>query len=243
MLSTSIIHQAAAETTRSGVPAGELIYQADRLAKELVLDHNRPTWHLTPWVGHWWDVNGLMYRDGRYHAMWMHQIFDESGDRLPPNWGHASSVDLLHWQFHPDSLHSGMFEDGERRPFWSGDAIDNAPVPTIIPFVPRSGIWAAQPVDDAMLEWEFIQQEPIMPIVRGEEYIVFDPTAWYDEEEQVYYMLTGNRNSRPGYEGDSTSLMRSRDLREWEYLGPLYKSSREMPGAIPLGSISQVSSI
>ena len=43
----------------------------------------------------------------------------------------------------------------------------------------------------------------------------------------VYYALIGNKNHRPGYEGDSTSLFKSSDLREWEYVGPFYKSDRK----------------
>ena len=56
------------------------------------------------------------------------------------------------------------------------------------------------------------------------ECVIFDPSGW--KEGDVYYALIGNKNHRPGYEGDSTSLFKSGDLREWEYVGPFYKSDR-----------------
>jgi beta-fructofuranosidase len=242
---------------RSNISLGVLLHQANVLDQEVALDHNRPTWHLTPAVGSWWDVNGLLYHKGRYHVMFIKHIYDVQGKPLTDNWGHASSTDLLHWQLHPDVLHPGLFDEGKGRPFWSGDAIENAPVPTIIPLVVRngskSGVWAAQPKDDELLEWSFIQQKPVLsqkpkPVPPAlyipSEYIVFDSTAWYDAAKQAYFLLCGNKNLRPGYEGDCTSLFTSKDLRAWAYLGPLYKSRRDMtsihedtacPDFFPLG--------
>ena len=57
------------------------------------------------------------------------------------------------------------------------------------------------------------------------ECVIFDPSGW--KEGDIYYALIGNKNHRPGYEGDSTSLFKSKDLREWEYVGPFYKSDRK----------------
>ena len=56
------------------------------------------------------------------------------------------------------------------------------------------------------------------------ECIIFDPSGWKDSD--TYYALIGNKNHRPGYEGDSTSLFKSKDLKQWNYVGPFYKSSR-----------------
>ena len=240
------------------VAPGVLMHEAAILEHSVEPDHNRPTWHLTPMVGSWWDVNALLYYKGRYHVMFMKHVFDDQGKSLSDNWGHASSTDLIHWQFHPDTLHPGLFDDGVGRPFWSGDAIENAPVPTIIPLVVKnginSGVWAAQPKDDELLEWKFIQQKPVLcqkpkpappAVAEKSEYIVFDSTAWYDASKQTYFLLCGNKNLRPGYEeGDCTSLFTSKDIRNWEYVGPLYKSRRDMtsicedtacPDFFPLG--------
>ena len=55
--------------------------------------------------------------------------------------------------------------------------------------------------------------------------MIFDPSGW--KEGDTYYALIGNKNFRPGYEGDSTSLFKSKDLRKWDYVGPFYKSDRK----------------
>jgi beta-fructofuranosidase len=254
----------AAESAPVGKPGaagmiapGVLMHEAAIPEQAVALDHNRPTWHLTPMVGSWWDVNALLYYKGRYHVMFMKAVFDDQGKSLSDNWGHASSTDLIHWQFHPDTLHPGLFDDGKGRPFWSGDAIENAPVPTIIPLVVKnginSGVWAAQPEDDELLAWKFIQQKPVLcqkpqpappAVAEKSEYVVFDSMAWYDAGKQTYFLLCGNKNFRPGYEGDCTSLFTGKELRSWEYVGPLYKSRRDMtsihedtacPDFFPLG--------
>ena len=55
----------------------------------------------------------------------------------------------------------------------------------------------------------------------------------------------GNKNRRPGYEGDCTSLFTSPDLIHWEYQGPFYRSRREWtleaedaacPDFVPIGN-------
>jgi sucrose-6-phosphate hydrolase SacC (GH32 family) len=65
---------------------------------------------------------------------------------------------------------------------------------------------------------------PIPKEPQEQEYVVFDPCAW--REGEVFYALIGNKNRRPGYEGDCTSLFKSTNLHHWEYLHPFYRSER-----------------
>ena len=60
-----------------------------------------------------------------------------------------------------------------------------------------------------------------------------------------YYALLGNKNYRPGFEGDCSSLFRSEDLVHWGYLHPFYRSDRKCtdevedcacPDFFPLGN-------
>lgn len=51
--------------------------------------------------------------------------------------------------------------------------------------------------------------------------------SFLNKDGDTYYALIGNKNHRPGYEGDCTSLFKSKDLRNWEYVGPFYKSDRK----------------
>ena len=57
------------------------------------------------------------------------------------------------------------------------------------------------------------------------EVVIFDPSGW--KEGDIYYALIGNKNLRPGFEGDTVSLFKSEDLKDWKYVGPFYKSDRK----------------
>ena len=110
-------------------------------------------------------------------------------------------------------------------------------MPTIITNMPRRGICIYQCHDDDLDNWIPLAENPVIPVdpaPEGDETmssgklpecVIFDPSGW--KEGDVYYALIGNKNHRPGYEGDSTSLFKSGDLREWEYVGPFYKSDRK----------------
>ena len=110
-------------------------------------------------------------------------------------------------------------------------------MPTIITNMPGRGICIYQCHDDNLDNWVPLAENPVIPLDPGPEgeetratsrlpeCVIFDPSGW--KEGDTYYALIGNKNFRPGYEGDSTSLFRSSDLREWEYVGPFYKSDRK----------------
>ena len=121
--------------------------------------------------------------------------------------------------------------------FNSGDVMEGMPVPTIITNMPRRGICIYQSHDDNLDHWIPLPENPVIPLdpaPEGDrsmassqlpECVIFDPSGW--KEGDVYYALIGNKNHRPGYEGDSTSLFKSTNLSDWQYLGPFYKSDRK----------------
>jgi sucrose-6-phosphate hydrolase SacC (GH32 family) len=108
---------------------------------------------------------------------------------------------------------------------FSGNGVAGASVPTLIYHVPGLGTCIAQAADDALIHWRPLPENPVIPMQTAGPYVVFDPCAW--KEGDTYYALIGNKNSTPGYEGDCTSLFRSRDLVRWEYVHPFYASRRE----------------
>ena len=119
--------------------------------------------------------------------------------------------------------------------------------------VQGQGTCIAVAEDDDLVESRELPQNPVIPLHReGDEFVVFDPAGWYEEEAHslrdttshdsrssgvdrgptssghgTYCALIGNKNRRPGYEGDCTSLFTSPDLVHWEYQGPFYRSRRE----------------
>jgi len=141
-----------------------------------------------------------------------------------PVWDHSSSDDLVHWIHHPPAL-LPAFDGSTPRGIYSGDAVENAPEPTLIYHVPSQGTCIATSEDDELIRWA---PSPANPVIRMSnshtEYVVFDPCAW--REGDTYYALIGNKSWAPGYEGDCTSLFRSADLLNWVYLHPFYRSER-----------------
>ncbi len=206
-----------------------LIRSARELRRRMREDPHRPRYHLIPLDGFWNDANGTMYWKGRYHVFYLGRapspepVEDPEEDWLPVL-EHSSSSDLVHWVHHPPAIEPA-FDGSTPRGIYSGDAIENAPVPTMIYHVPEQGTCISTCEDDELIHWTPSSSNPVIPEVEGQEYRVFDPCAWYDNG--VYYALIGNKNTHPGYEGDATSLFTSDDLENWEYRGPFYKSSRE----------------
>jgi fructan beta-fructosidase len=67
----------------------------------------RPQFHFSPEANWMNDPNGMVYLDGEYHLFY--QYYPDSIVWGPMHWGHAVSIDLVHWRhlpiaLYPDSL-------------------------------------------------------------------------------------------------------------------------------------------
>ncbi|MGI9544952.1 MAG: glycoside hydrolase family 32 protein [Cyclobacteriaceae bacterium] len=208
----------------------EMILSARNLRELLWKDPHRPRYHHLPPEGFFNDANGALFWNGRYHLFYLARTPiphpEKPGqDRWVAVWDHVSSRDLVHWTYHPPAV-SPALDGSMQQGIYSGGAIKNAPRPTLIYHVPGQGTCISVAKDNDLIEWEPLPQNPVIkPHTDNDEFVVFDPAGWY--ENGTYYALIGNKNKRPGYEGDCTSLFTSTDLINWEYQGPFYKSSRE----------------
>jgi sucrose-6-phosphate hydrolase SacC (GH32 family) len=225
-----------AVTGRDGLTTADQLRAARDLRAKLAADPHRPRYHLMPPDGFWNDINGTLYWKGRYHVFFLGRQAPAAAtvlagcdtERPREIWLHASSADLVHWIHHPPAV-APVFDGSMPRGIYSGDAINDAPVPTLIYHVPNLGTCIAtadNPNDPELIKWTPHPRNPVIPEkTQPPEVRVFDPAAWRDGD--VYYALIGNKNKTPGYEGDSSSLYRSGDLINWEYRGPFYKSDRK----------------
>lgn len=67
-----------------------------------ILPENRPLFHLTPRIGWMNDPNGFSQYNGCYHLFY--QYYPYSKKWGPMHWGHATSKDLLKWDYLPAAL-------------------------------------------------------------------------------------------------------------------------------------------
>ena len=202
------------------------ITSARELKIKLESDPHRPIYHFTP---HWaWmnDINGAIFWNGRYHIFYQHN--PDGGYWNWIQWGHASSVDLVHWVHHPIAL-TPTVDGPDRDGCYSGGAfVDKHGMPTLIYHGEPDGTCIATSEDDLLINWSKNSANPVIKVPQfGDdgfgEYIVFDPCAWVVGDD--YYAIVGN--TIPGMDGDSTSLFKSHDKINWEYIGPFYQSDRQ----------------
>jgi sucrose-6-phosphate hydrolase SacC (GH32 family) len=149
------------------------------------------------------DPNCAFYWKGRYH---LHYIYNHRNGFA---FAHVSSEDLVHWTWHKTTLHPKTTGHG----MYSGTGfITKEGQPAIIYHGEGSGRnQLAFGLDDKLEEWT--KPVPIIPKdASGQEpkFNNWDPDCWLIGD--TYYALSG---------GGNPSLMKSSDLKNWLFLGPL----------------------
>jgi len=149
------------------------------------------------------DPNCAFCWKGRYH---LHYIYNHKDGFA---FAHVSSDDMVHWQWHPTTLTPKTTGHG----MFSGTGfITKEGKPAIIYHGQGSGRnQLAFAADDTLDKWT--KPQPIIPKDAGGQEPKFnnwDPDCWMNNG--TYYALSGGANP---------SLMKSNDLKDWLFLGPL----------------------
>jgi len=161
------------------------------------------------------DPNPAFYYKGRYH---LHYIY---ANIYGYNYAHVSSKDMVHWRWHPTVLAPpitghGMFSGTgfftkEGRPAMIYHAVGSGKNVLIYALDDNLDNWtkpeAIIPKDDAGNE----------PKMRH-----WDPDCWLNGE--TYYALSGGRNPQ---------LMKSKDLKNWIFMGDLLHEDYSGEPGIP----------
>jgi beta-fructofuranosidase len=190
------------------VSAQENINEQTRALREkLLVDPYRPGYHFVTLEGRCspFDPNGAIFWKGRYHLFYIFQ------DHRGHNWGHASSIDLVHWRHHPTGLVTGMF---------SGNCFINKDgVPTMCYHgQSRRGNTMAVALDDELNEWKKLAL--ITPKTKEGDphhgkYRSWDPFGWL--EGDTYYAIFG---------GKKAAIAKCDTLDgEWKYVGDVLAHS------------------
>lgn len=185
----------------------------------------RPLVHFAPRAGWVNDPLGLTWHDGRYHLFFQY-VPDSTDWRLHCHWGHATSVDLLHWTEHEPVLAPGDGDDG----VWSGSIAvpdDGGPAALFYTSVTQAaglGIGrnrVARPVDRS---WDRWVKGPVVaelpPDVAPEDVEAYrDP--WVVREGDAWWMVVGGGLRDEGGGTATAWVYRSTDLERWDYHGLL----------------------
>lgn len=194
-----------------------------RVARIVAADPHAPLWHFIAPEGPAvpFDPNGAIWWRGRYHLFYIFQ------DRSLPHgghcWGHASSADLVHWDYHPTALAPAP-GDPDLGIFSGGAFVDRDGVPTIIYHGVGAGTCLARARDDDLIAWAKHPANPVIPEPKPGGpgwgvYNVFDPHGWL--EGDTYCAILGGR-VKPFDLRDTAYLFTSPDLVHWRYERPFY---------------------
>lgn len=181
-----------------------------------VEQRHRPRYHFLPAANWMNDPNGLIQWQGQYHMFYQYNPNGPWHGTI--HWGHAVSSDLVHWRHLPVALAptpGGPDEDG----CWSGCAVDDGGVPTLIYSGERDHAERAclATSGDGLLTWDKFPGNPIIPEPPELDLVAYrDHSVW--REDGLWYQLIGAGIVGAG---GAALLYRSADLRQWDYLGPL----------------------
>lgn len=195
-------------------------------------DPHRPTFHTMGPTDLTFDVNGPIYRGGKYHFFYLNGKTYTGCHR-----GHLASTDLVHWEDWPVA----MWPDSpwDRDAVFSGNlVIDEQGIPTFI-YTGNSSHKNAKGVlarsYDGMLTWQkkLVMDKPPYPGTP----VHWDGQIWKDGG--TWYQLCGGAYSNAG----AAVLWSSRDLESWTYRQRVHTTGKygsfwELPYLLPFGEKS-----
>ncbi|MEI6518849.1 MAG: glycoside hydrolase family 32 protein [bacterium] len=203
----------------------ELIADQRTMRDTLLVDPHRPTWHFVAPEGYGmpFDPNGAIYWNKHYHLCYIYQ------DPTYPNgghcWGHASSLDLLHWHWHipalvpaPGDVDNGIF---------SGNCFINKDgQATMLYHGVNAGNCIATSSEPDLNNWTKLAANPIIPnplpdSPESKIYNSWDPHGWV--ENGTYYAVFGGNPSTC----TPASLFKAQEIDKWQYVGPFL--AHDMP--------------
>ncbi len=200
-----------------------LIEEMDKTGNQ----EDRPVYHASPRVGWMNDPNGFSYYKGEYHLFYQYYPFKKEWG--PMHWGHMKSSNLLHWDQLPAAL--APDSDYDLEGCWSGSAVELRDGRHMLIYTGRTPLPAGTSQGEAGeivqvqclafgdgLNYEKYEANPVITaqdLPDGASIYDFrDPKIWWDDQDQAYYLVVGNR--APDGRGQIL-LFRSLDGITWSH--------------------------
>ena len=167
-----------------------------------------PTYHLLhpgPVLRPWVDPNPAFYYKGRYH---LHYLYESAEGGL--SMAHVSSLDMVHWKFHPTVLRPKNLGHG----MLSGTGFFTKEGKPAIIYSDKKRVLILYGLDDNLDSWTEPQEINVTDKDgNAVPHSVWDPDCWLDGD--TYYSIGGGKNP---------DFKKSTDLKNWEYLGDFMHS-------------------
>ncbi|MBU9736466.1 glycoside hydrolase family 32 protein [Diplocloster agilis] len=202
----------------------------DNKDKTAVGSYRRPGVHFSPPSGWVNDPNGLIYFGGYYHLYY--QYYPDGLTHGAMHWGHARSVDLLHWEYLPVALYpdehgeifsGSMVYDRENTSGFGTDG--NGPLVAVFTHhLERGGTVIqsqslAYSLDGGNSFLKYAGNPVLNPGLRD----FRDPKVFFHEPEGRWIMVLSA--------GQEVQIYSSVNLKEWEYRST-FQSGDQEPGEI-----------
>ncbi|MCY3834651.1 MAG: glycoside hydrolase family 32 protein [Chloroflexi bacterium] len=184
-------------------------------------DIHRPTYHFLPAANWMNDPNGVIQWRGRYHLFF--QYNPDGAYHANMHWGHAVSDDLLHWEELPVAI-APTPNSPDQGGVFSGCMVDDGGLPTAI-YTGVNDDYSRQVQclafgNEDLSYWTKHSGNPVLSEIPAHCFQARDfrdPFVWR-EADGWYMTISGHINGV----GGAALLYRSDDLRDWQYLHPLF---------------------
>ena len=210
-------------------------------------DEERPLFHVTGGIGWINDPNGFSVYKGEYHLFFQYHPYDTVWG--PMHWGHVKTKDFIKWERLPVALAPDA--EADRNGCFSGSALE---LPDGRQLLMYTGVYHVRRTDGIReefqhqclaigdgIDYEKYEDNPVLDasdIPDDASPLDFrDPKIWYDEEENMYYVVVGNRAADGS---GSILLFESSDAFHWNFVSVLdacyndYGRMWECPDFFPL---------
>jgi fructan beta-fructosidase len=189
-----------------------------RGSEDIYNEASRAQYHFSSKRGWINDPNGLVFYQGEYHMFYQHNPLGWPWGNM--TWGHAISIDLVHWTemdyaLYPDSL--GTIFSGSAVVDWNNTSgLQKGDEKTLVAFYTAAGgtsVWSRNNrfsqcmaySNDKGRTWVKYEHNPVLPHVIGENR---DPKVAWCESARIWVMAIY-------LDKTEYALFTSRNLREW----------------------------